>query len=92
MYSLGCLTYAVHSKGDAPFKNFGNLGSIRDNAGRPVPRMDRFDRDLQCPFLFLHPIHSTLKFNVHLSLTLMCNVYSDAIHTDHPSTALPTFA
>lgn len=22
----------------------------------------------------------------------MCNAYSDAIHTDHPSTALPTLA
>lgn len=50
MYSLGCVVYAVHSKGDPPFKNFGNLGSIRENASKSLPRMDRFDRDLQCSF------------------------------------------
>ncbi|THH10987.1 hypothetical protein EW146_g8196 [Bondarzewia mesenterica] len=47
MYSLGCLMYAVHLKGEPPFKNFGNLGSLRDNAGRPLTRMNNLDQDLQ---------------------------------------------
>ncbi|KAI0048222.1 kinase-like protein [Auriscalpium vulgare] len=47
MYSLGCLMYAVHLKGEPPFKNFGNLGSIREHSGRPLNGMDRLDRDLQ---------------------------------------------
>jgi hypothetical protein len=47
MYSLGCLVYAVHCKGDPPFKNHGSLGGLRDNAGRNLIGMDRLDRDLQ---------------------------------------------
>ena len=47
MYSLGCLMYAVHCKGEPPFKNFGNLGSLRDNAGKPLTGMQRLDKDLQ---------------------------------------------
>ncbi|KAF8275226.1 kinase-like domain-containing protein [Lactarius quietus] len=47
MYSLGCLIYAVHLKGDPPFKNFGNLASVRESAGRPLSGIARLDGDLQ---------------------------------------------
>ncbi|TDL27250.1 kinase-like protein [Rickenella mellea] len=47
MYSLGCLIYAAHSKGNPPFKNHNNLSSLRDNAGRALPNMERFDPDLR---------------------------------------------
>ncbi|KAK7440244.1 Protein kinase domain-containing protein ppk32 [Stygiomarasmius scandens] len=47
MYSLGCVIYAVHCKGNPPFKTHGSLGGLRENAGRPVPGMDRLDQDLQ---------------------------------------------
>ncbi|KIY43669.1 kinase-like protein [Fistulina hepatica ATCC 64428] len=47
MYSLGCLIYAVHCKGNSPLKTHGNLASLRESAGRPPPGMDRLDRDLQ---------------------------------------------
>ncbi|KAJ7043254.1 kinase-like domain-containing protein [Mycena alexandri] len=47
MYSLGCLIYAVHCKGNAPFKTHGSLGGLRENAGRPPPNMDSLDPDLQ---------------------------------------------
>jgi len=47
MYSLGCLVYAVHCKGDPPFKNHGSLGGLRDNASKPVPGIERLDKDLQ---------------------------------------------
>ncbi|KAH9048488.1 other/SCY1 protein kinase [Lactarius hengduanensis] len=47
MYSLGCVIHAVHLKGDPPFKNFGNLGSVREHAGRPLAGITRIDKDLQ---------------------------------------------
>ncbi|KAF9471177.1 kinase-like protein [Pholiota conissans] len=47
MYSLGCLVYAVHCKGNPPFKNHGSLGGLRSNASKPVPGIERLDRDLQ---------------------------------------------
>jgi SCY1-like protein 2 len=47
MYSLGCLIYAVHCKGNPPFRNHGNLAGVRDNAGRPVPDIGQLDTDLQ---------------------------------------------
>ncbi|OAX40509.1 kinase-like protein [Rhizopogon vinicolor AM-OR11-026] len=47
MYSLGCLIYAVHCKGNPPFRNHGSLGGVRDNAGRPVPDIRQLDTDLQ---------------------------------------------
>lgn len=48
MYSLGCLMYAVHCKGNPPFKNHGSLGSLRENAGKPLVGMERLDQDLRC--------------------------------------------
>jgi SCY1-like protein 2 len=48
LYSMGCLIYAVHCKGDPPFKMHGSLNSLRDAAGRPLTGIDRLDRDLQC--------------------------------------------
>ncbi|KAF7322690.1 Kinase-like protein [Mycena chlorophos] len=47
MYSLGCLIYAVHSKGRPPFRNHGSLSGLRDTAGKPVPGMESMDPDLQ---------------------------------------------
>ncbi|KAJ7261397.1 kinase-like domain-containing protein [Mycena haematopus] len=47
LYSLGCLIYAVHCKGNPPFKNHGSLGGLRDNAGKPPPNMEHLDNDLQ---------------------------------------------
>ncbi|KJA27330.1 hypothetical protein HYPSUDRAFT_35179 [Hypholoma sublateritium FD-334 SS-4] len=47
MYSLGCLVYAVHCKGNPPFKNHGSLGGLRDNASKAVPGLERLDKDLQ---------------------------------------------
>lgn len=48
MYSLGVLVYVVHCKGSPPFKTHGSLGGLRENAGKPVPGLDRLDKDLQC--------------------------------------------
>lgn len=50
MYSLGILVYTVHCKGSPPFKTRGSLGGLRENAGKPVPGLERLDRDLQCTF------------------------------------------
>ncbi|KAF8894414.1 kinase-like domain-containing protein [Infundibulicybe gibba] len=47
MYSLGCLIYAVHCRGNSPFKTHGSLGGLREHAGKPPPGMDRLDNDLQ---------------------------------------------
>jgi len=47
LYSLGCLIYAVHCKGDPPFKTHGSLGGLRDAAGRPLTGINGLDRDLQ---------------------------------------------
>lgn len=47
IYALGCLLYAVHSKGNPPFKNHGSLGSLRDNSTKPLPGLERMDSDLQ---------------------------------------------
>ncbi|PPQ66892.1 hypothetical protein CVT26_009832 [Gymnopilus dilepis] len=47
MYSLGCVLYAVHSKGDPPFKTHGSLGALRDNASKPLLGIERLDSDLQ---------------------------------------------
>lgn len=47
LYSLGCLIYAVHCKGDPPFKTHGSLGALRDAAGRPLTGVGGLDRDLQ---------------------------------------------
>ncbi|KAI0361929.1 kinase-like protein [Trametes cingulata] len=47
MYSLGCLIYAVHCKGNPPFKNHGSLSSLRTNAGKPLTGMERLDQDLR---------------------------------------------
>ncbi|KAH9854071.1 kinase-like protein [Lenzites betulinus] len=47
MYSLGCLIYAVHCKGNPPFKNHGNLNSLRTNAGKPLTGMERLEQDLR---------------------------------------------
>ncbi|KZT74196.1 kinase-like protein [Daedalea quercina L-15889] len=47
VYSLGCLMYAVHCKGNPPFKNHGSISSLRENAGKPLTGMERLDPDLR---------------------------------------------
>lgn len=47
MYSLGCVLYAVHCKGNPPFKTHGSLGGLREHAGKSPPDMERLDNDLQ---------------------------------------------
>lgn len=47
MYSLGCVIYAVHCKGNPPFKLHGSLAGLREHAGRPPLNMERLDIDLQ---------------------------------------------
>ena len=59
MYSLGCVIYSVHLKGEPPFKNFGNLGSVREHAGKPLPGMTRLDRDLQGMFRLYFSVCAT---------------------------------
>ena len=63
---MGCLIYAVHSKGNPPFKNHGSLSGLRDNAGKPVPGMERLDRDLQGMVLdVLYECAETKLFSKH---------------------------
>jgi SCY1-like protein 2 len=47
MYSLGCLIYAVHCKGQPPFKTHDSLGGLRETAGRALINIERLDGDLQ---------------------------------------------
>ncbi|KAJ3728853.1 other/SCY1 protein kinase [Lentinula raphanica] len=47
MYSLGCVIYAVHCKGNPPYKTHGSLSAVRENAGRPISGMERLEPDLQ---------------------------------------------
>ncbi|KAJ4501787.1 other/SCY1 protein kinase [Lentinula lateritia] len=47
MYSLGCVIYAVHCKGNPPFKTHGSLSAVRENAARPIAGMERMEPDLQ---------------------------------------------
>ncbi|OCH95578.1 kinase-like protein [Obba rivulosa] len=47
MYSLGCLIYAVHCKGNPPFKTHGSLGALRENAGKPLSGLETLDQDLR---------------------------------------------
>lgn len=65
MYSLGCLMYAVHCKGNPPFKNHGSLGGLRENAGKPLGGMERLDQDLRGKFITMLPI---LHANVVIGL------------------------
>lgn len=53
IYSLGVLIYAVHCKGNPPFKTHGSLGGLRENAGKYVPGMDNLDPDLQSESILL---------------------------------------
>ncbi|KAF8644148.1 hypothetical protein AX16_008675 [Volvariella volvacea WC 439] len=47
MYSLGCIIYAVHCKGEPPYKTHGSLSGLRQHAGKPVPGLSGLDPDLQ---------------------------------------------
>ncbi|XP_006458297.1 hypothetical protein AGABI2DRAFT_199815 [Agaricus bisporus var. bisporus H97] len=61
MYSLGILVYTVHCKGSPPFKTRGSLGGLRENAGKPVPGLERLDRDLQSLLRSLITRHATSR-------------------------------
>lgn len=60
VYSLGALIYAVHCKGNPPFKNHDSLGGLRGNAGKPVPGMERLDADLQGTRRYMNPLKTLL--------------------------------
>jgi len=49
MYALGCLLYAVHSKGTPPFRNHGSIGSLRSNVDNVIrlTGMETWDPDLK---------------------------------------------
>jgi len=78
MYSLGCLVYAVHCKGNAPFKNHGSLGGLRDNSSKPLPGVERLDIDLQGRCL-LH-LSSKLSCSLH-----QCSGLLRSLITRHPN-------
>lgn len=44
MYSLGAIIYAVHSKGDPPFRNRNSVANLRSNAERLATLPDSNDR------------------------------------------------
>ena len=80
MYSLGCLIHAVHLKGEPPFKNFDNLGSVREHAGRPLSGITRLDRDLQGMSHFQLPVRAA-----EWGLS-----FSNARFSDYSASAEPT--
>lgn len=47
MYSLGCLIYSVHNKGEPPYRNRHSVATLRDNVGKKLQGMDRADPDLK---------------------------------------------
>lgn len=47
MYSLGAVIHAVHCKGNPPYRNSGNINSLREHLNSPPLGMDRLDVDLQ---------------------------------------------
>jgi SCY1-like protein 2 len=47
LYSLGCVVYAVHCKGNPPFKHHGSMSSLRDVAGKRIGGMEMLDNDLK---------------------------------------------
>ncbi|KAG6897837.1 hypothetical protein C0992_010325 [Termitomyces sp. T32_za158] len=47
MYSLGCVIYAVHCKGKAPYRTHGSLGGLRECAGKPITGIEALDHSLQ---------------------------------------------
>lgn len=56
-YSLGCIIYAVHAKGEPPFRNRGNLSTLRSNVGRlegggGLRSMEGWDQDLQGVWIY----------------------------------------
>ena len=82
MYSLGCLVYAVHCKGSAPFKNHGSLGGLRDNSSKPLPGMERLDTDLQ------GSCFSPLSLQAFTYC--YCAILRSASLVNHPTSRFPT--
>lgn len=64
MYSLGCVIYAVHCKGNPPFKTHGSLSAVRENAARPIAGMERMEPDLQgmCRRILPDAFHIPITF------------------------------
>lgn len=84
MYSLGCLMYAVHCKGNPPFKNHGSLSSLRVNAGKPLTGMERLDPDLRGRDSYL--FRATYPFWLNSSLTT--SAIKRTYHSANPFTTL----
>lgn len=82
MFSLGCLMYAVHCKGNPPFKNHGSLGGLRENAGKPLTGMERLDQDLRGTF----PKSSSIRRLPHVWSGLL----NSLITRHHQSRPTPT--
>ncbi|KAL9714959.1 Protein kinase domain-containing protein ppk32 [Leucoagaricus gongylophorus] len=61
MYSLGCLIFAVHCRGSPPYKTHANLGSLRENARKPLIGIERLDKDLQALLQSLVNRHATSR-------------------------------
>ncbi|KAF7338639.1 Protein kinase domain-containing protein ppk32 [Mycena venus] len=76
MYSLGCLIYAVHCKGNTPFKNHGSLGGLRENAGKPPPNMENLDNDLQ---VLLRSLITRLAANRPTPITLPSHAFFSSL-------------
>ena len=64
MYSLGCLIFAVHCRGSPPYKTHANLGSLRENARKPLIGIERLDKDLQGNDVKRHPPSWSLTVNL----------------------------
>ncbi|KLO10413.1 kinase-like protein [Schizopora paradoxa] len=47
MYSLGCLIYSVHNKGDPPYRNRHSAATLRDNVGKRLQGLERGDPELK---------------------------------------------
>lgn len=47
MYSLGCMIYSVHNKGDPPYRNRHSAATLRDNVGKRLQGLERGDPELK---------------------------------------------
>ncbi len=51
MYSLGCLIYSVHNKGDPPHRNRHSASTLRDNVGKRLQGLERGDPELKGAYM-----------------------------------------
>lgn len=91
-YSLGCIIYAVHAKGDPPFRNRGNMSTMRSNVGRlegggGLRGMENWDQDLRCKSLGLSVPPLLL---IRSPLALITNLVTAKTYTRLSAQTLPT--